>query len=301
MQQAADQLGFRPSRLARSLRFQRSGLIGVVVPDISNPFFSSIAREITLRSAPDGFSVLLTDSQGDSAQEEKLIRELQSRQIEALVVCPVGVESQHLEDAYRNGLPMVLVDRVFPGAAFVQVSSDHIVGAEQASQLLVSAGHRKIGVLQGVPATFPNQQRLQGLRTAMQAVGERLDDRLIAGDDFTEASGYESARQLLTNHPDITALFAVSTPNAMGALRAAKECHRCVPEDLSIVTFDDSPFADLMKVPLSTAQQNVQKLGQLASRLILAQLEQNTPPEPALHLVPLEVINRNSIVRVESP
>ena len=162
----------------------------------------------------------------------------------------------------------------------------------------IQKGHRVIGVLQGLSGTLPNEQRLLGHAMSLGSNGVESDESLIAGSNFTEASGYYSAVELLQRRPDITAFFALSTPNAMGATRAARELGRRVPDDLSIVAFDDSPFADLMKVPLTTVRQNVDRIGELASNMLLKALSSTTKLRKTRHEVQVQLILRNSVTQV---
>lgn len=298
IQAAAKRLGFRPSRVARSLRLKRSELVGVVVPDIANPFFAAIASEVTKAAEQAGFSVILADSQGHTSREATLMQELLARQVEALVVCPVGVDSTHLLRAKETGVPVVLVDRTFPDADFVQVTSKHAHGAKQAIRMLTSRGHRRIGVLQGLPGTLPNSARLDGVRQALAEAQLAFDPNLVVGDDYTEQSGIESARVLLAPERRVSALFAFSMLNAFGALRVAQEMNLRVPDDLSIVAFDDSPFADFMAVPVSTVTQDVARLGKCAGELIIQSIQSGRSPRCKIHQVDVRVRQRKSISKV---
>jgi LacI family transcriptional regulator len=297
VQREADRLGFQPNLLARSLQSQRSGLIGVIVPDVSNPFFASIAREVTLYAEGNGLSVLLADSRETTSIEVKLLGELRSRRVEGLVVCPVGSESQHLREVTQAGTPIVLVDRCFTDSALPSVYSDNVRGTKQALKQLLKYGHTVIGCLQGLPGTLPNEQRLSTVRDEMKLAGLSLDRDLLAGDNFTEQSGYESAKQLLSSKPDITALFAFSSPNALGALRAAEELGRIVPDDLSLITFDDSPYAEFMRVPLSTVSQDVKRIGRTAADVIMKQLKTGKKPRKLTYTIPVKLIARQSIAK----
>ena len=271
-----------------------------MVPDIGNAFFSAIAREITLAAELGGFSVLLADSQEDTSREMKLVEELAARQVEAIVACPVGVTSEHFASARDSGLPLVLVDRTFPDSNFVQVTSKHEEGARKAAQLLLRQGHRQIGILQGLEGTLPNEARIAGAKKAMLSAGLTLNTRMIQGSSFTEQSGIESATKLLTDYPRITALLAFSMPNAIGGLRVAREMGREVPDDLSIVAFDDSPFADLMSVPISTVAQDVRTLGKKAAALVMEKVRGQKKQRKKLHQIDIELRDRGSIQRVHS-
>ncbi|MEM9586725.1 MAG: LacI family DNA-binding transcriptional regulator, partial [Planctomycetota bacterium] len=295
IQTVADSLGYRPSYLARSLRLRRSGLIGVVVPDVANPFFAAIAREITLLVEASGYSVLLADSRDDTAIEKRLAQQLADRQVEGLIVCPVGLEPEHLLAIQSSGIPLVLVDRVFPGHDLVTVTSRHRSGAEASAKLLMAKGHRTIGVLQGIPGTLPNEERLAGLRSVLADHGHALEPELIAGENFTEKSGYEAAKELLSTRSDITALFAISTPNALGGLRAARELGWSIPDRLSLVAFDDHPFGDFMAVPLTTVSQDVRALGTTAAEILMTHLETKSRPDQSEHLIDTSLTLRQSI------
>ncbi len=268
------------------------------MPDLANPFFASVSRAVTLAAEADGYSVIVGDSREQTAHEVRLLEQLQDRQVEAFVVCPVGQASEHLVAIHDRGTPIVLADRTFPESSLLQVTSEHFHGAEKATRLLVDNGHRVIGILQGLPDTLPNEQRLKGHMSTLKKSGIDYDASLISGDNFTEQSGYEATLNLLNSRPDITALFAVSTPNAMGALRAAKELGRTVPNNLSIVTFDDSPFADLMRVPLTTVCQDVEQLGQLAASLVMKAIDPKNRKRKTQHEIKTRIAKRDSISRV---
>lgn len=300
VRKTAERLGFRHSQVARSLRSRKSGLIGVVLPDVSNPFFAAIAREVTLAAEASGFSVLLADSREDTATEQHLIEQLRARMIEGLVVCPVGKESSHLETAFNSGLPMVLVDRVFPKSQIFQVTSDHYQGAIDVAAQLLSHGHRQIGILQGLPDTLPNQERLLGIRDAHRAQEIPWSVKRIAGDQFSEESGYQGTISLLESMPGITVLFAFSNLIALGALKACAERGRCVGEDISLVAFDDHPLMNFLGCPLTSAGQDVKQLGSVAAELIAKQLKSKQRSSERLFRVPCSIVLRKSIVSLRN-
>ena len=295
VQDVAKRLQFHPSFLAKSLRSQRTKLLGVVLPNVANPFFAAIAREITLAAEENEFSVLLADSQESSELEVHLVEQLQARQIEGLVVCPVGIEQDHLTRIARQKLPLVLVDRGFEHKELVIVTSDHRQGARAGTKLLTDQGHRQIGVLQGLPDTLPNTERLIGYREELKRSGISFNQTLIAGNHFDELSGYDAAFKLLSAHPEITALFAFSNQNALGALRAAAELGREIPVDLSLIAFDDHPFAAYLAAPLTSVSQDVSQLGRVSARLLIEQIKTGEQPNQKQHRIPVQLINRSSI------
>lgn len=295
VQQAAERTGFRHSHLARSLKSGQSKLLGMVVPDIANPFFAAIAREVTLAAEAKGYSVLLADSREDDATEQRLVQQLRDRHIEGLVICPAGLTQDHLVAAQDAGLPLVVADRGFSDGNLLTVTSDHAQGATAIAELLLKAGHRRIGVLQGRPGTLANDERLVAFKAALTTAGVRLPTSHVRGDAFSEGSGKTAALALLTEHPEISALFAFSNQIALGALRAAAALGRVVPRDLSLATFDDLPHAEFLNPPLTTACQDVPALGRRAAELLLARIAGAARPRTRMQRIPVTVIERASI------
>ncbi|HEX3134555.1 MAG TPA: LacI family DNA-binding transcriptional regulator [Planctomycetota bacterium] len=292
---AAESIGFRHSQVARSLKSGQSALLGVVVPDVSNPFFAAIAREVTLAAEAKGYSVLLADSREDDVTEQRLVQQLRDRRIEGLVVCPAGLTQDHLSAAQDDGLPLVVVDRGFAGGALLTVTSDHAQGARALAAVLLNAGHRHIGVLQGRPGTLANDERLSAFKESLADAGVRLPTSHVRGEAFSESSGKTAAMALLSSQPAITALFALSNQIALGALRAAAERGRVVPRDLSLVTFDDLPHAEFLNPPLTTACQDVPALGRRAADLLLGRIAGAARPRTRMQRIPVTVIERASV------
>lgn len=292
---AAKKLNFRPSRVARALRLQRTNLIGVVVPDLANPFSASIAREITAAANEKGFSVLLADTRENTDIEEQLVDQFIDQEIEGLAICPVGLKSEHLTDVQNSGVPIIMVDRGFLNLPFPTVFSEHQIASEEATSILLENGHRHIGILQGIPGTLPNEERLAGIRNAYKTHNVEFDESFVHGDHFNDNSGYESAKVLMKKHPEMTAIFALSSQNGLGAMKAANENKIKVPDDLSIICFDEYPYSELLGTPMSTAAQDVVKLGQEAARLLIQQIETGETPVEKHHRVPVNIIQRASI------
>ena len=293
--QAAKGLGFQASHVARSLRTQRTGLIGLLVPDASNPFFAAIARKATIFAERQGMSTLLADSHDSIAHERDLLTHLQSRQVEGLIVCPIGDSSSELRSLGLGGTKVVVVDRWFSDIQLTTVTSENEEGAFIATSAIIKKGHRHIGCLQGRPGTSSNDERIHGFTKALEANNIEPDSTLIHGDDFHEASGYRSTCQLLETHPELTALFALSNQNALGALCAFAERKLKVPQDISLVTFDDAPFAEYLASPLSVVRQDIEAIGRRAAELLIEQIRTGRKPQQILHRVPVEFVERDSI------
>jgi LacI family transcriptional regulator len=298
---AAQGLGFRPSHVARSLRNRRSSLIGLLVPDASNPFFAAIARKATIYAEQHGLSTLLADSHDSLDHEKELLNHLQSRQVEGLIICAIGGASAHLKSLENSGANVVLVDRCFSDLRLPTVTSDNESGAFAATVAMIEQGHRRIGCLQGRPGTSSNDERLQGFTRALRSHDISDDSALVRGDDFSEESGYRSACELLDAHPELTAMFAFSNQNALGALRAFAHRNLVVPHDISLVMFDDAPFAEYLASPLSVIRQDVDGIGRRAAELLIDQIRTRQRPSQLLHRMPVEFVSRNSVRAPRNP
>jgi LacI family transcriptional regulator len=243
----AKKLGFQASHVAQSLRARRTGTIGLLVPDASNPFFAGIAREVTRFAELRDMSTVLADSRGSLAHESKLLLRLRSRRVDGLIVCPVGSASAHWRQLTRGNKNVVVVDRWFSDLKFPTVTSDNELGAYAATVAMIDQGHRHIGCVQGRPTTSVNEERLKVYCHAFETHGIAIRKSLIRGNDFCEESGYLSTCELLKRRPQDTAIFAFSNQNALGALRAIRQRELRIPDDISMIMFDDAPFASTLR------------------------------------------------------
>jgi LacI family transcriptional regulator len=292
---------FVPNQLARGLRLKKTMTIGLIVPDLSNPFFAAIAHQVTAGSRKHGYSVILCDSQDTTEMEIHELGLLQSRNVEGVVLCPVGQSSTHLREFGRGHLPIVLVDRYFPDLPVAYVSSDNETGAREATELLIKSGHRRIACLQGTRGTSPNEFRVRGYKAALAHQGLPVEPGLIVGDSFREQSGYIETKLLLKREPGVTAFLALSNVNALGAIRALADEKRRVPEDISLVSFDETPYSAYLATPLTTVGQQYSEMGEVAVKLLFDQIQSAEAQPPAGILLPTTLVVRQSVRRLGAP
>jgi len=295
----AKQVNFVPNQLARGLRLKKTLTIGLVIPDISNPFFAGVAQQVTLGTEKHGYSVILCDSQGSVELETNALALLQSRNVEGVVLCPVGQSAKHLMAFVDGGLPMVLVDRFFPDAPIPYVSSDNVAGAKEATEYLIANGHRRIICLQGLNGSSPNEFRLRGYKEALAKHHIAVDPSLLVGDSFSEQSGYIETKLLLRTQPDAQAIIAFSNLNALGAIRALVEDKRRIPDDMSIVSFDDPPYAPYLSPPMTTVAQSYSEMGAVAVKLLFDQIQFPRRQTKGGILLPTTLAARQSVKKLE--
>lgn len=292
---------FTPNAIARGLRLLKTQTIGLIIPDISNPFFASLARHVTEGLRRQGYAIILCDSQDDLALERQSLDLLWNRQVDGMIVVPIGQDGAHLR-GYANGRkPVVLVDRFFPKIGLPFVGSDNFGGAMQAMDYLFENGHSKIACLKGLGGTAPAEERLRGYREALHRRGIAVDESLICGNAFGEQSGYLEMKLLLSRRRDFTAIFAMSNLLASGALSALHEDNVVLPRDMSIIAFDDQPYLAHFNPPLTTVSQNVERIGEAVVRVLMQRIAQ---PDLAMQdgiFMPTTLVLRDSVARVGPP
>lgn len=297
----AEEVGFTPNRVARGLRLNRTETIGVVIPDVSNPFFANIVRQIALGARGFHYSIIVCDSQDSEDLEIESLDLLRGRGVEGIVLCPVGRCAQHLAKFETGDLPIVLVDRYFPGLHLPYVASDNFSGAKEAATHLIQSGHRRIACLRGLTGTSPNEDRLRGYREALAEHRIPVDESLVVGDGFGEQSGYIALKLLLKAAGDFTAIFALSNLISLGAIRALTEEGLRIPDDISLISFDDQPYSAYLAAPMTTVAQSSVEMGQIAMKLLFDRIHY---PERIVQggvLLPTNLIVRGSVRRLDAP
>lgn len=266
---AADEYNYYPNRIARGLRLERTETIGLIVPDIANQFFSYIAKTIEIESRKYGYSIILGDSLDDSSTERELLNLLAGRRVDGIILAPVGLSSDHVTDIIRKGIPVVIIDRYLPGSGIPYITSDNYYGGFQAIEYLISMGHRTIACIQGLNGISVNTDRVQGYKDALLKYGIAVDESLIVGNDFGEENGYIRTRILLSRKKRPTAIFALSNLISLGAMRAIAETGLAIPDDISLVSFDDQTYSALLACPMTTVEQSKDEMARMAVNILL--------------------------------
>lgn len=300
VRQAAGQQGIVVNEVARGLRLRTTQTIGLIIPDVSNPFFAALARHVEHLARAQGYSVLLADSQENPEVEAESVRLMRSRRVDGLVVAPVGLGSQHLQPLADEHLPLVLVDRVPPGFPCPGVTCNNREGARLAVQHFLDHGHTHIVCLQGLPGSPANQERVQGYQEALKGAGLPVQETWIIGHDYAIETGREAVRQLFsTSQPRPTAILALGNLIALGALQALRGLNLDVPGEVSLISFDEQPWAELIDPPLTTVSQPIEALAEHAMERLFQQLhaaKASVPPQ-TLRL-PVSLISRGSVSRL---
>ena len=291
--QAVEELGYVPNTLARSLRSRKTDTLALILSDITNPFFTTIARGVEDTASDAGYTVIFCNTDESESEERKYLNVLLQKRVDGILLIPAGNGVQSVQAARDQGIPVVVLDRRAPGCAADVVRGDSEGGARSLTQLLISLGHRRIALMTGSPNVSTAQDRATGYHAAMHAAGLEKEELVFYG-RFTQASGAEMVRQAIAARPAPTALFAANNFIAIGALNQLRELGQRVPEDMALVSFDDLP-APLVTFPfLTVAAQPAYEMGCRATTRLIERLEAASTDEYREIILPTEVILRAS-------
>lgn len=301
---AARQQGIVVNEVARGLRLRTTQTIGLIIPDVSNPFFAALARQVEHFARARGYSVLLADSQENPEVEAESVRLMRSRRVDGLVIAPVGIDTGRLRAPGAETLPQVLVDRLPAGYSGPGVTCDNRAAAQLAVQHLLEHGHRRIACLQGLPQASANEARVQGYREALTRAGLPFEPGLLIGHDYAIDTGHAAVKALFSkteNRP--TALLALGNLIALGALQALRALNLEVPDQVSMVSFDEQPWAEFIAPPLTTLSQPVETMAARAMELLFEQLQPHSsdeagPKDTPPVVLPVALISRKSVARI---
>ena len=262
---AIEQLGFRPNAVARSLFSKSTQSVGLIIPDIANPYYAGIARGVEDLASQLGYSVLLCDTDRNPGKELAAVNTLVEKRVEGIIFAGGGSsQDSGLDEVSRAGIAVVLVGKHQMELPSVRV--DNVGGARQAVEHLIRGGHRHIGCIRGPAQSMTSDERWQGFLEGMAEAG--LSTTLAEQGDFRPEGGYEAARALISRLPRPTAIFACNDLMAIGALRLAGEAGLEVPSDLALIGFDDIPISSYVRPPLSTVAVPMYEIGTTAMSML---------------------------------
>jgi LacI family transcriptional regulator len=290
----AESLGYRPNPIARGLKTAKSTTVGIVIPDLTNPLFPPIVRGIERVLEAAGFSGLIVNTDNDPGRERAQVESLLSRQVEGLIVATALVEHPLLEQLQRQGVRMVMVNRRPDGLEIPSIVPDDATGVEMAVRHLASLGHRRIAHLAGPPNTSTGVVRARSFRSTMRDLGLDDDPALVATCRFwSEAEGASALRGLLDRDLGFTAVVAGNDLIALGCYDVFAERGIDCPGDISVVGFNDMPFLDKLRPPLTTIAIPHQEIGAEAARLLLESIAEPDRQVRSV-LFPLALVVRGS-------
>ncbi len=285
----AQEMGYTPSLPARSLVTKDTATIGMVITQAADPFLARLVLGVEDAAQSHGYSVFLSSSYRDPHREEAVLRSFYERRVSGVVVTGSQIDDGYLDLCQRYPLPVVLTNcRTYP----YSVLTDNRSGAEQAVEHLVRLGHRRIAYAASDLASRANHDRFAGYRAVLKRHGIPFDQNLVLNGDGTLAGGAQVGERLLTLVPRPTAIFCFNDVMAMGVLHTLVEAGLCIPQDCSVVGFDDLEWAAYYCPPLTTVRQPGYRLGRRAIRMLFRLIEgqENVQAE----VLPAELVVRQT-------
>ncbi|WP_041087466.1 LacI family DNA-binding transcriptional regulator [Jeotgalibacillus soli] len=265
------ELNYQPNTIARSFRKMETKSILVIVPDVTNQFFSEVLRGIEQKAGENGYQVLLGNSNNDVEKEYDFLNQLRQRQADGMILLTARMKQEVIEE-FSEDFPVVLACEYKEGSSIPTVSIDNISGARKATEHLINLGHKRIAHLSGPMEVILSRDRLKGYHQAMLRNELETDSVLVQEGDYSYEAGYNLMNKLCALEEPPTAVFAANDEMAIGAIKAAKENFFRVPEDIAVVGFDDIKISSIFEPSLTTVSQPKLEIGEKAMELLLKQM-----------------------------
>ncbi|GKX28254.1 LacI family transcriptional regulator [Vallitalea longa] len=275
---AIKELNYAPSDIARSLSRNITNTIGVVVPDINNPFFGQVIKGISSVTDKNDLYMLLCDTDENEQKEMKFIEMLKRQRIRGLIITPTAdndkFNAKYLSILENLNVPVVLLDRDVKYSKFDGVFLDSISGTYDAIECFIKEGHRKIAIISGPLSSKPGRDRLRGYKKSLSMNGIEIDERYIFYGDFKLKSGYELTKQILKMDDPPTAIFVSNNMMNLGCIKALTEANVKIPEDMALIGFDEIELLSIMNMYISVVSRPTAQMGEVAMQILLDRLNE---------------------------
>lgn len=296
--EAIEELGYRRNAIARSLKVSRTKTLGVIIPDVSNEFYSEIVRGAEDAARRESYNILLCSTDGKSEKEEHAVAMLSEKLVDAIIMLSYDLNEDIVCSLKKAGIPVALISTLLDEDAFVTVNISNLQAARQAVEHLIALGHRRIAIIAGPEMDRDGgENRLLGYRMALQENGIRYDPALVErSEGYTYEKGYRCMQRMLERNVELTAVFAASDHIAMGCIRALWDKGLRVPEDVSVIGFDNLSITSYAIPPVTTVDQPRYEMGRLAAEKI-CQILDGQAVEERHFMLGHSIVQRGSTAR----
>lgn len=299
VEEAVRAIGYVPHGGAQSLRSGQSRLIGLIVPNIANPYFSAIARTIENVCLSSGYLSVVYSTGQDDIRESQVLRMMRQQRVAGLIIIPTRSDAEHGRRLRAEiHVPTLLLDMSVEGLGCDVVKLDNVQATRMATEHLIGLGHRRIGVLTGLAGLATSQDRLQGYLEAHVALGIKTDPSLLLPGDFDQTTAFTSVTEVMKRPHPPTALVAFSNVMTLGAMLAIRNLGLSIPQDVSLVGIDDLDFAELLTPPLTVVRAPVAEMAERSIRLVLEELETKRQPVGQVEVFPPQLVVRASCLAI---
>lgn len=294
---AAKEMNYRPNLVAQFLRKAEGRTIGVSVPYMSNPFFAQLVSTIIIEAKKNNFTVLLFDSQEDANIEKKCISAMVDYEVDGILIVPCSDTPDLLEIISKN-TPVILMDRYYRNSFLPYVSTNNYKGAYDAMMVLLNAGHRDILCIRGPETAVTTLEREKGCRQAIVDFGQPCRLQML-GNEFSIQNGYTETKVALMGSNVPTAIFTMTTNILLGTIKALREQNLSIPDDISVVSFDDSVYLDYMNPPITRVAQPIENMGLAAVKMIINCIKEGKQLQSRIFMAPTLIMKES--VKIINP
>lgn len=269
----AREMGYQPNAIAQGLVKKETKTIGLLIPDITNPFFPEVARGIEDAAGEAGYTIFLCNTNWDTERESNYLDVLLQKQVDGIIMAPSSENLNHLKKILDSGIKIVFISRMIKHPNSISIIIDNVSGAQMAVEHLVKKGHKKIAFIGGFQDISASSERLKGYKYALEENNLEINKAYIKNGDFKRETGHVMMHNLLNLDQKPTAVFAANDLLALGAIQAIKEEGLSVPSDIAVIGFDDIEFASLPEIQLTTVAQPKYDMGKMAFETLIKQLK----------------------------
>jgi LacI family transcriptional regulator len=270
--EALEELDYHPDEIARSLKSKRTRTLGLIISDITNPFFTAVVRGVEDVANRSGYAVILCNTDEDPDKERTYLKVLRSRRVDGLIMAPSVGKKSCAENLRFQNIPVVFIDRVPATCCTDAVVVDNVGGAFEAVAHLIKLGHRRIGIITGLQKISTTQERLEGYTNAFRTHKLRINKEWIKEGNSRLSGGYEKGLELLETRNRPSAIFVTNNLMTIGLMKAIVEKGLSCPEDISVVGFDDFDWAGVFRPRLTAVSQPTYEMGSKAAELLVSRI-----------------------------
>jgi LacI family transcriptional regulator len=293
---AIEELGYSPNAVARSLRQKSTKMIGLIVPDSSNPFFAEIAKGVEDAGYERGYSVILCNSNASIERELVYLDLLRSKRVEGIIFIATTTQVEQIRPFVKSGIPVVIFYRDIPGVDVDTFWIDNFQAGYTATRRLIQLGHREIACIQPKSAESPSGLRVEGYKRALEEHGLRWEEELMPRGDNLVSGGKAAAQALVESGRSFSAIFSSNDTMAIGAMRALRDLGYQIPQDISMIGVDDIILASYTEPPLTTVSQPKYEAGCQAVDFLIQRIEGGYDQGSRNIQLEIELIERSSTI-----
>ena len=275
---AAKNVGYAPNPLAQNLKRGHARLIGVVLGDVTNPFFGHLLKEIERLALESNHLVIMCNSDADPARELAILSHLEAQRVAGVILSPHGHHPQYVEALQKFEMPIVTIDQKIKDLDVDYVASDNLLTGAMQTEHVIRFGHKRIAHIGGIKELWTATQRLQGFYSTMQAAGIEIDESLVVEGHYDGQCAYECTLRLLIRPDRPTAIIAASNVMALGALKAINDLGFKCPDDISLVSVDDVPWSEVIQPSITTVKQEIDDIARIATESLMNRINNRTGP-----------------------